>query len=96
MRRILALLLLALACGTLWAKDAAPLAEGGNPYDVVAVDADGRVGIDYGVYGVPETYVIDRNGVIVHKHIGPVTQEVLDTEIRPILSKLGVGAAPKG
>ena len=77
-------------------KDTAPearrwLAAGGNPYDIVAVDADGRVGIDYGVYGVPETYVIDGNGVIVHKHVGPVSQEVLDTEIQPILARLGAG-----
>ena len=64
------------------------LARYGDPYGLVAVDADGRVGIDYGVYGVPETYVIDQRGVIVHKHIGPITPEVLDQEIRPLLKKL--------
>jgi cytochrome c biogenesis protein CcmG/thiol:disulfide interchange protein DsbE len=64
------------------------LSQFGDPYSLVAVDADGRVGIDYGVYGVPETYVIDQRGVIVHKHIGPITPEVLETEIRPILKRL--------
>lgn len=60
----------------------------GNPYKLVAQDADGRVGIDYGVYGVPETYVIDRAGVIRYKQIGPVTQEVLDGTILPLIRKL--------
>ncbi|GAA5184491.1 DsbE family thiol:disulfide interchange protein [Niveibacterium umoris] len=64
------------------------LGQFGNPYSLVAVDADGRVGIDYGVYGVPETYVIDRNGVIRFKQIGPVTQEVLDQTILPLIKKL--------
>jgi cytochrome c biogenesis protein CcmG/thiol:disulfide interchange protein DsbE len=64
------------------------LSQFGDPYSLVAVDADGRVGIDYGVYGVPETYVIDQRGVIVHKHIGPISPEVLETEIRPLLKKL--------
>ena len=52
-----------------------------------AVDAEGRIGIDYGVYGVPETYVIDRAGVIRLKHIGPVTREVLEKKIVPAISE---------
>jgi len=60
----------------------------GDPYSLSAVDADGRVGIDYGVYGVPETYVVDRSGVIRFKNIGPVTREVLDEKIRPLLKEL--------
>jgi len=60
----------------------------GNPYTVSAFDEAGQVGIDYGVYGVPETYVIDRDGVIRHKHIGPITPEVLSDEILPIVRKL--------
>lgn len=60
----------------------------GNPYGIVAIDADGRIGIDYGVYGVPETYVIDKAGIIAHKHIGPITPEVLDQEILPLIKKL--------
>ena len=64
------------------------LARFGNPYDASLVDADGRVGIDFGVYGVPETFVIDGNGVIRLKHIGPLTPEVLRDKIEPLLKKL--------
>jgi cytochrome c biogenesis protein CcmG/thiol:disulfide interchange protein DsbE len=52
------------------------------------VDADGRVGIDYGVYGVPETFLIDKQGVIRFKQIGPVTPEVLQDKILPLARKL--------
>ena len=63
-------------------KDKMPAAkrwldELGDPYLLTVVDADGRVGLDYGVYGVPETFVIDKQGVIRHKHIGPVTPEAV-------------------
>ena len=61
----------------------------GNPYTLSAFDVDGRVGIDYGVYGVPETFVIDREGVIRYKQIGPVTPEALDEKILPLLKSLG-------
>jgi cytochrome c biogenesis protein CcmG/thiol:disulfide interchange protein DsbE len=64
------------------------LTEGGNPYLLSAVDADGRVGIDYGVYGVPETYVIDKAGVIAYKQIGPVTVESLRDDIMPLVKRL--------
>ncbi|HFD80666.1 MAG TPA: DsbE family thiol:disulfide interchange protein [Gammaproteobacteria bacterium] len=60
----------------------------GNPYTANAFDADGRVGIDWGVYGTPETFIIDKEGVIRHKHIGPITPEVLRSEIYPIVEKL--------
>ncbi|MBL0730985.1 DsbE family thiol:disulfide interchange protein [Piscinibacter sp. HJYY11] len=60
----------------------------GDPYDFSIVDADGRVGIDYGVYGVPETYVIDKAGVIRFKQIGPVTAEVLEQKIVPLVREL--------
>ena len=60
----------------------------GDPYSSVVVDADGRVGIDYGVYGVPETFVIDKQGVIRHKQIGPITPEALKDDILPLLAKL--------
>ncbi|MGI9133582.1 MAG: DsbE family thiol:disulfide interchange protein [Rhodoferax sp.] len=60
----------------------------GNPYDLMAFDADGRVGIDYGVYGVPESYLIDKNGVIRYKQIGPITQEALDKHIIPLIQQL--------
>ncbi len=64
------------------------LARFGNPYDASFFDEDGRVGIDFGVYGVPETFVIDGNGVIRMKHIGPLTPEVLAEKIEPLLKKL--------
>jgi len=74
-------------------KDTRPEAQqwleaGGNPYIASAMDADGRVGIDYGVYGVPETYVIDKAGVIAYKQIGPVTEEVLRNKILPLVKRL--------
>lgn len=64
------------------------LAQFGNPYVVSGADLDGRVGIDYGVYGVPETFVIDRQGVIRYKHIGPVTVDALKTKILPLVKEL--------
>ena len=60
----------------------------GNPYVLSAADLDGRIGIDYGVYGVPETYVIDKQGIIRMKHIGPVTDEVLQYKILPRVREL--------
>ena len=60
----------------------------GDPYVVSAVDADGRVGIDYGVYGVPETYVIDKAGMIRMKHTGPITPESLQKQILPLVAEL--------
>ncbi len=62
----------------------------GDPYGQIAVDRDGRVGIDYGVYGVPETYLIDREGVIRYKQIGPITQQVLNEAILPLARELGL------
>jgi len=64
------------------------LARFGNPYDASFFDEDGRVGLDFGVYGVPETFVVDGNGVIRMKHIGPITPEVLANKIEPLLKKL--------
>jgi cytochrome c biogenesis protein CcmG/thiol:disulfide interchange protein DsbE len=64
------------------------LAKQGNPYLLSAFDANGRVGIDYGVYGVPETYVIDKAGIIRFKHIGPLTMELLNQKIFPLVSEL--------
>ena len=64
------------------------LAKFGDPYVLSAVDADGRVGIDYGVYGVPETYVIDKAGMIRMKHTGPITPESLQKQILPLVAEL--------
>jgi cytochrome c biogenesis protein CcmG/thiol:disulfide interchange protein DsbE len=60
----------------------------GNPYALSAFDVDGKVGIDYGVYGVPETFVIDKQGVIRYKQIGPITPEALEQKILPLMRKL--------
>jgi cytochrome c biogenesis protein CcmG, thiol:disulfide interchange protein DsbE len=63
----------------------------GNPYVESLVDLDGRIGIDFGVYGVPETFVIDRAGVVRYKHIGAVTPEVLRDKIEPLVRGLKDG-----
>jgi len=60
----------------------------GDPYTRTGADISGRVAIDWGVYGVPETFVIDRDGRIVHKHIGAITPEALRDTIMPIINKL--------
>jgi len=64
------------------------LSKFGNPYVVSAHDLEGRVGIDYGVYGVPETFVIDKAGVVRYKQIGPITPEALEKTILPLIRKL--------
>ena len=69
--------------------DALPwLERNGNPYQLIVFDASGRIGIDYGVYGVPETFVIDKQGVIRYKQIGPITPEALEQTILPLIRKL--------
>jgi len=68
--------------GLLW------LARYGNPYQLSAFDADGRVGIDYGVYGVPETYLIDKAGRIRFKQTGPITAAALEKNILPLIKEL--------
>jgi cytochrome c biogenesis protein CcmG, thiol:disulfide interchange protein DsbE len=60
----------------------------GNPYVASLADTDGVVGIDYGVYGVPETFVVDKAGVIRRKFIGPVTPDTIRNEIVPLVAKL--------
>lgn len=64
------------------------LKEWGNPYSIVAVDQSGRVGINYGVYGVPETYVIDKAGVIRYKQIGPLREDIWEKKILPLVREL--------
>ncbi len=58
----------------------------GNPFDAVGVDASGRAAIDWGVYGVPETFVVDGNGTIRFKHVGPITEDVLEQHILPAIA----------
>jgi cytochrome c biogenesis protein CcmG/thiol:disulfide interchange protein DsbE len=64
------------------------LARFGDPYRLSAYDRDGRIGIDYGVYGVPETYVIDKAGIIRYKRIGIVTPEIVRDKILPLVKEL--------
>jgi len=60
----------------------------GNPYSLIAVDEAGRVGIDWGVYGAPETFVVDPEGIIRYKQIGPIDQEVWEQTLRPLVEKI--------
>ena len=64
------------------------LQQWGDPYTTSLMDQDGRVGIDWGVYGVPETFIVDKAGVIRYKYIGPINQQVIDAEIAPLLREL--------
>jgi len=68
------------------------LARLGDPYQAIGYDHDGRVGINFGVYGVPETYVIDKSGVIRYKCIGPVTPDILRKKILPLVKELNGNA----
>jgi len=70
------------AAGVAW------LQQNGDPYALSAYDRDGRVGIDYGVYGVPETFVIDKAGIVRMKHIGPVTPAILNEKMLPLVKEL--------
>jgi cytochrome c biogenesis protein CcmG, thiol:disulfide interchange protein DsbE len=62
------------------------LDELGNPYDAVGADRDRRVSIDWGVYGVPETFVVDGQGIITFKHVGPLTPQTLESEVLPAIA----------
>lgn len=64
------------------------LARLGNPYDLSITDRDGRIGIDFGVYGVPESFLIDKLGIIRYKQIGPITEEALRDKILPLAREL--------
>ncbi|MFZ3033906.1 MAG: DsbE family thiol:disulfide interchange protein [Parvibaculum sp.] len=76
-------------------KDSAESARGfleelGNPFTRIGADTKGRVSIDWGVYGVPETYIVDGKGHITYKHVGPLTPEIVDSEILPLLRTASV------
>jgi cytochrome c biogenesis protein CcmG/thiol:disulfide interchange protein DsbE len=66
---------------------AAFLAQLGNPYDAIGADSDNRVSIDWGVYGVPETFVVDKHGVIRFKHTGPLSADDIDKELVPAIAR---------
>ena len=59
----------------------------GNPYGVIGIDETGRAAIDWGVYGVPETYVVGRDGTILHRHVGPLSPQAVATELMPVIEK---------
>ncbi|MBO1927000.1 DsbE family thiol:disulfide interchange protein [Thiomicrorhabdus sp. 6S2-11] len=60
----------------------------GNPYQITVEDQQGRAGIDWGVYGVPETFVIDKKGIIRHKFTGPMTRKRVNDELKPLLAQI--------
>lgn len=64
------------------------LARHGDPYTAIAFDPSGRIGLDWGVYGVPETFILDREGVIRYKHIGPISPQSLQETILPWINRL--------
>jgi cytochrome c biogenesis protein CcmG/thiol:disulfide interchange protein DsbE len=65
----------------------------GDPFVASAFDGDGRVGIDLGVYGLPETFLIDAQGMIVHKHIGPISREIWESDFVPVIERLASGSS---
>ncbi len=65
----------------------------GNPYSAIGTDASGRAAIDWGVYGTPETFVVNGKGEVVYKHVGPISAEALKTKLLPIIEKAKAGAA---
>jgi cytochrome c biogenesis protein CcmG/thiol:disulfide interchange protein DsbE len=62
----------------------------GDPYNIVLFDEDGKAGIDLGLYGVPETFIIDKNTIVKHKHVGPLTEKDISDTILPMIKKLKV------
>jgi cytochrome c biogenesis protein CcmG, thiol:disulfide interchange protein DsbE len=77
-------------------KDELPLAqrwlqELGNPYVASAFDPDGRVGIDWGAYGAPETFLVDARGTVVYKHVSPMTLQVWEQKFLPLIEQQGAG-----
>lgn len=78
--------------GLNWKDDAqdalAVLRMTGNPYDMNGYDPDNRVGLHWGVYGAPETFVVDQNGIIRYKHIGPIDRKVWEETLQPLIAQL--------
>ena len=65
------------------------LAQYGNPYRAIGQDSEGRTGLDFGITGVPETYVLDRDGIVRRRWVGPLTEDQLENELLPLLRSLG-------
>lgn len=64
----------------------------GSPYTTVLADEEGRAALDFGIYGAPETFLVDAQGIVRWKHIGPISDEVLQQELEPLFAQLGVPA----
>tara|TARA_B110000014_G_C19958239_1_gene495896 strand:+ start:238 stop:765 length:528 start_codon:yes stop_codon:yes gene_type:complete len=67
-------------------SDAIEFIKTGNPYNYIAIDKDGKLAMDFGVYGLPETFVLDENGIIIFKHVGPITSKLYEKEIKKLLT----------
>ena len=63
----------------------------GNPYAAVSIDPSGAASIDWGVYGIPETYILNKKGTIIHKHVGPISERMLNEKLIPIINKALAG-----
>ena len=57
----------------------------GNPYDFIGIDKDGLIGLEFGVFGLPETFLVNNSGQIIYKYLGPITKEIIKNEIQPLL-----------
>ena len=64
----------------------------GNPFAAIGVDENGRTAIDWGVYGVPETYLVGKDGRILYKHVGPFTEQSIASELMPAIEKAAAGS----
>ena len=58
----------------------------GNPFSLILIDKDGTIAIELGAYGIPETFIINKNGIVIFKHVGPITQKLYDKKIKKLLS----------
>jgi cytochrome c biogenesis protein CcmG/thiol:disulfide interchange protein DsbE len=72
------------------------LGQFGNPYAAIGVDTKGRAAIDWGVYGVPETFIVGRDGTIIRKFVGPISAEALESAVKPAIDSAIAGQAPAG
>ena len=67
-------------------NDAIKFLEDGNPYNNIAVDNEGKIAMNFGVYGLPETFIVNKSGIIIFKHVGPITKKLYDKKIKNLLS----------
>ena len=67
-------------------NDAIKFLKNGNPYNNIAVDSEGKIAMDFGVYGLPETFIVNKSGIIIFKHVGPITKKLYDQKINKLLS----------